>query len=377
MRKKVLFLSPSLAIGGAERVLVNLLKEIEPGRYDITLCLFSNRGDYFDELPSGINVTYIFKNHFLARTLTYLQRKFGFSILLKLIVRNKLKDCYDVGIATSDGTLTDVLLFLEDRIKMKISWVHSCYKSQKDLVKIFTPKKIASLLTKRYSRLNSLIFVSENSKTEFIDLFGIPAPLHTIYNVFDYKNIKTRANEEINEIFSNEITNIVAIGRLVEVKEFQKLIYAIKYLTTKGIQLKARIIGDGRQKVELKTLIDDLNLQNSIELLGNLKNPYPYLKLSDILVLTSSSEAFPTVLIEALALKVPIVATKCSGAVEISDNGKFALLTDHSIDDIASKLELMISDKQLRHKYSSLSAERLENFQPQKVLIKIFNILDN
>ena len=82
MRKRILFLIPSLSIGGAERVLINLLKKIEYNKYDITICLFGYYGEYLTEVPKGVKVISIFNNSFLARVFTFLQRKLRISFLL-------------------------------------------------------------------------------------------------------------------------------------------------------------------------------------------------------------------------------------------------------------------------------------------------------
>lgn len=375
MKKKILFLAPSLSIGGAERVMVNLLKEMDYDRYEVSLCLYSNKGVYYDEIPDRVKILYIFNNDYLSRIFTYLYRKIKLTYILQFIVNRKIKEYYDVGISTSDGTLTDVLLFTEKKIKNKISWVHSCYKSQPDLASIYTTKKVSFLRDNRYRKLNNIIFVSENSKREFEELFGKPTKLHTIHNIFDSDTIKSKA-EDLSLEFDNEVVNLVAIGRLVEVKQYEKLIKASAILATKEIKFKLRIIGDGKQSSKLKSLASELKVINNIDFLGFQANPYPYLKKSDILVLTSTSESLPTVLIEAMTLGIPIVATKCSGAIEISDHGNYALLTEHTIEDIAEKIIMMISDQKIRNYYILNSKKRLEYYNTKKVLTDWYQIID-
>ena len=115
--KKILFLAPSLEIGGAERVLVNLLQKIDLEHYDISLCLFSHTGIYFSEIPTKIKVFSIFKSHFLSRVLMFVYRNYGFSIPIKLATRLAIKDIYDWGITFSDGSLADVMLFTNEKFQ--------------------------------------------------------------------------------------------------------------------------------------------------------------------------------------------------------------------------------------------------------------------
>lgn len=375
IKKKIFFLAPNLSIGGAERVLVNLLKHLDYNRYDVTLCLYARVGVYFSELPKEVHIKYIFKNYFFSRVLTYLQRKWG-GILLKYIVRGKIKKNYDIGICFSDGLLTDVLLMTGDRFENTLTWVHSCYCSQISLRKVYTPRKVLTLKKKRYDKLNGIVFVSKNSMLEFEQLFGKYPHEYCVYNLFDFKGIEAKADEYDPGLMQDRI-NFVAIGRLVGVKSYDKLIEAAKLLKERGLRFKINILGDGPLRNALENKVEAYKLQKEVELLGFKSNPYPYLKQSDALVLTSSSEALPTVLVEAMYFSRPIVATKCPGCMEISDGGKYALLTEHTVEDIADKMELIIRDEDVRDRYGELALKRCEYFDEDKTLSNIYKIFDS
>lgn len=376
MKKRIFFLAPNLSIGGAERVLVNLLKYINYKQYDVTLCLYAYTGVYFSELPRNVHIEYIFKNYFFSRVLTYLQRKLGCGILLKLFVRGKIRKNYDIGVCFSDGLLTDVLLMAGDRFKKTLTWVHSCYCSQTSLRKVYTPRKVLTLKKKRYDKLNGIVFVSKNSMLEFEQLFGKYSHEYCVYNLFDFKGIEAKAGECEPKLGRSGI-NFVAIGRLVGVKAYDKLIEAAKLLKERGLRFKINILGDGPLRKALENKVEEYKLQEVVELLGFKNNPYPYLKRSDALVLTSSSEALPTVLVEAMYFSKPIVATKCSGCMEIADGGKYALLTEHTVEDIADKMELIIRDKSVRERYGKLASKRCEYFNEDKTLSNIYKIFDS
>lgn len=376
MKKKILFLAPSLAIGGAERVLVNLLKKIDTDRYDITLCLFSNHGVYFSEIPKEIKIISIFKNHQFSRAVAFLQRKFNNTFLMKIAVRNAIKDNYDVGICFSDGLLTDTLLMASNHFLKKVAWVHSCYKTQKSLYNVYTPDKCKSLNESRYKNIDRMVFVSEHSKNEFEMLFGKKTGDVCIYNQFDFKHMKEKA-EEYQPDLKKGVLNFVALGRLVAVKEFGRLVKASKILKEKGYDFHVNIIGDGPLKENLEMQISQENLDDTVSLLGFMDNPYPYIKGSDVLVLTSSSEALPTVLVEAMAFSKPIIATKCPGCIEITDGGRYGLLTEHDVEDIAIKMENVITDKDLRKRLSDLSETRVAFFDEKKTISDVYDLLDN
>lgn len=374
--KKILFLAPSLALGGAERVLVNLLKKMDFNKYDVTLCLFSNHGIYFSELPSKVKVISVFHNKQLARIVSYIQRKWKLTRILRLIVRLAVRERYDVGICFSDGLLTDVLLMVSDRFKKTLTWVHSCYQSQSSLNRIYTPEKIKELKKNRYSRLTGIVFVSQNSQREFENIFGTYDKEFCVYNLFDFTGIDSKVNEYPIELDNNKV-NFIALGRLVAVKEFSKLIKAAKVLKEKKLDFNINIIGDGPLRMNLKKLIERYDLPAEVHLLGFKQNPYPYLKKSDVLVLTSSSEALPTVLVEAMYLDKPVIATSCPGCIEITDSGKYGILTEHSVDDIAQKMEMIIVNPDMRKEYADLSKKRAEYFNEYESLNRIDKIIGN
>lgn len=377
MKNKILFFAPSLAIGGAERVLVNLLKRLDYGRYDVTLCLFANFGDYLQEVPEQVKLISIFKSNFIARVFTFFQRKYSITFPVRLLTRIKIKEDYDVGICFSDGLLTDNLLNAKKRFVKKIAWVHSCYISQESLNRVFTPDYIQKLIENRYKKLDDIVFVSEKSKEEFEELFGIHSRHHVVYNIFDTEAIVRKSKDELTLSFNPDIINIIAIGRMVDVKEYSKLIDAAAILASRGLKFEIRIVGDGKLKSELIAQTESLQLTDYVHFPGFIANPYPCLKMSDILVLTSSSEALPTVLIEAMILGIPIVSTRNSGALEITDNGKYALLTDHTATDIADKLEQMILNKKLRCEYAEKAKERVKFFDETEVLGKVNALFAN
>ena len=115
-------------------------------------------------------------------------------------------------------------------------------------------------------------------------------------------------------------------------------------------------------------------MEQYVDFLGFKSNPYPYLKHSDILAISSLSEAFPTVMIEAMMLSTAVVATKCKGFIEISDNGQYALLSDHSVESIADHLSIMIENADLRNSYIAKAKVRVFDYDEQISLNNIYQL---
>ena len=112
------------------------------------------------------------------------------------------------------------------------------------------------------------------------------------------------------------------------------------------------LIGDGPQKEEIRNLIERYNMKDTVFIMGFQKNPYPYLKASDIFVSTSFAEGFSLVIGEALCLEKPVISTKTSGATELLIQGKYGMLVDTDDESVYEGLKAMMSDESLRASYA-------------------------
>ena len=143
-----------------------------------------------------------------------------------------------------------------------------------------------------------------------------------------------------------------------------------------GCSFLIQIIGEGDDLDNLVTLRNSLGLQEDIRFLGFMKNPFGYLSQSDVFVSTSLSEGLSLVICEALALGIPVVSTKTAGAMDLLDNGKFGILTEHDDLSIFHALESIYDDLNLRKEYARKSLERSKIFNAKDVLDTVYEILD-
>lgn len=375
-KKKILFLAPSLAIGGAERVLVNLLKRLDYDRYEVTLCLFANYGVYFDELPKQIRVIHIFSSVFISRVFTWIEKTAHTRALIDWVAKATIREHYDVGICFSDGLLTNTLVATKSRYNRLITWVHSCYLAQPDLNAYYSDKgNVDLLLQKRYNNIDKIVCVSKRSLHEFNQIFRCEAKSEVIYNLFDSSTIFDKAKAFVPQYGnSRKLLRVVSIGRLVGVKKLNRLLHAKKILQNSGVDFALDIVGNGPDGDNLKAIVERDNIKD-VTFWGFQPNPYPFLANSDILALTSESEAFPTVLIEAMMLGKPVVATKCSGCVEITDDGRYGLLCEHNSADIAEKLHHILDSRAERERLAESGKERLAVYSEKTTLDAFDNLI--
>ena len=367
-RKKLLFLIPSYQMGGAERVLLNLVKKMDFDIFDITVCAVSSYGSLKKELPKEIRTVSLFQNHQLSRVSAWLGRKLGMQWQNGFLLNRVLIGRYDMAVCCSDGALTDILLFASHRFDKVCSWVHSCYKSQPSLAKIYTSAFTQQLSKTRYVRINSILCASNRAKEEFCELFGLRDKAIYIPNIISTDELSEKAVAYSLCDWDENVVNLVAIGRLVSVKAYDKLLRSFAWVLERGYKVHLRIIGSGPQFEEWRILGESLGVSSHIEWLGHLDNPYPYLKRSDLMVISSDSEALPTVMLEAMYFGVPVLTTPTNGGREISREGKYAFLTGFEIDRIAHDMESLVKDKALRDHFARQGLLRSRDYDDDVAL---------
>lgn len=181
-----------------------------------------------------------------------------------------------------------------------------------------TGKKIHRLATLFYNLADQNVAVSKGSE-HVLKTNGVKNTM-TIFNPFNFDEMETKYAENVlpehEKYFTAEMTYF-AIGRLHEQKGLPYLIDAFAK-TSSG---KLLIAGEGNYRERLEKQISNLGMSDRVILLGNIKNIFPYLKKSDVFVLSSLWEGLPTVVIEAQFSNTPIIAADClSGPREMLTN---------------------------------------------------------
>lgn len=370
MKRKLLFLLPSLAGGGAERTLLNLFQKLDYDKFEIDLIVVLKNGAYINSVPVDVNTIYLFHNIMLVRILGWLQKKVGFTFLLrKRIEKNVLKN-YDLGVSFLDGNFTDLLFFIKG-LQKRYTWVHSSYKSNNNFAKFYKNKRYLEKIKKqRYGRLDGIFFVSNDAKEEFVEVFGAYPKMEVLYNFIDTESVLEKSKIEPN--LKHKLFEFVALGSLLSVKGFDRLIRASAIVKENGFDFKVSILGSGPEKNNLESLVNENNLIDNIDFLGFVSNPYPLLKNADVFIMSSVSEALPTVLCEAMILGKATLVTNCSGCREIVARGEYGLMAEQSDLSLAQNMIKYLSNQNLVSYYELRSLERAKIFD-DKLLLDAYN----
>jgi glycosyltransferase involved in cell wall biosynthesis len=228
-----------------------------------------------------------------------------------------------------------------------------------------------------YGRNDLIIGVSSGVVEELVATASTLARSKTFVlgTLFNFEAIKEKAREdvELNKEFCIERTKVIATaGRLTEQKDHHTLLNAFNILR-KRASVFLIIMGDGPLKKRLQMQSRQLGLDNLVVFLGQIENPWKYIKASDVFVLSSTWESFGNVLVEALFLGKPIVSTDCPyGPRDILDNGKYGILAKvGDPEDIANKIESLLKAPDKCEAYSRLGPRRAELYRKDVVINKL------
>ena len=184
-----------------------------------------------------------------------------------------------------------------------------------------------------------------------------------------------KAKENVKFDFGKYI-KFICIGRLTEVKGYERLIEVMYKLKKEGFNYRLLIIGGGELKDRLKALVEKYNLEDMVLLLGVNSNPYKYLYRSDVLICSSFVEGLSTVVLEAISLNKPVITTKCNGMDEIFGGNKCGIICENSEEGLYVSIKKVLLNPDLIEQYSKNCKERAAEFEINKICLNIEKLID-
>lgn len=364
MKKKILIVINSANGGGAEKALLDILKNIDTKIYSINLVLLNEAGIYLEEFKQNSDsIEFVVKKSNKIVKIPYLGKVINI-LLIKLFCMQyikKIKDNYDIEIAFLEGFSTEYISNRKNE-SLKIAWIHT------NLLKFKMPIWINK---NTYNKFDKIICVSEEAKKSLLILNKNLKNIEIINNLILKEKILQKSKLVERKIKSEKVL-IIAAGRLNEAKGFDTLLKAFSEVLKLGYDYELKILGEGEERKKLEKIINDNNLTQNVELLGFKENPYSYIKQADIFIMTSRYEGYPLILCEAITLKLPVISTKCSGAIEILKNGKYGVMVEiDNIEQIKNSIIMLGEDKKIIEKYKKLSEENSTYFVKETIVDKI------
>lgn len=368
--KKILFMIPTLDHGGAEKVLVNLVNNMNKEKFDITvLTLFGggvNRQFLKPHIKEGFCIKKIFP---------------GNSKLLKLFSPNTLykkyiKEYYDIIVSYLEGPTARIVSGCTDSDTKLVSWIHVQQENMKIASAAFRNINEAK---KCYNKFDNTVCVSEYVKNNFIENFDFKKPIEVLYNTNETDEIIKLSDEEVTDYdFTDNVNTLVALGTLKKSKGFDKLARIHRRLLDEGIRNRVIILGTGPEKDNLDTLISELDIKDTFTLLGYNTNPYKYLKNSDLFVCASVAEGFSTAATESLIVGTPVCTVDVSGMKEmLGYDNEFGIVTENNEEALYEGIKNMLISDKLLEQYAEKALERGRFFDKKNTTKAVEEMLEN
>lgn len=377
MKKRILFIMPDLPSGGAEKVLVDILRNFDYSLYDVTLLLKYRQGVYLIDIPTQVRLKSMFgpSNIWIERwhRLLGILRCYHLyhSIVHKLVLLLTLRGMrFDTIVSFMEGEAVRLHSYIMNKAKKNVSWVHIDLKTKHWSKVFFRNDKHERTC---YEKMDRIVFVSKDAKDKFLELYDIDKTRCIVqYNLIDAKAIRELA---LSKKIKKDKLTVCMVGRLNPQKRYDRALRVVKRLKDDGLDFTLWILGEGGLEGELRAMIGELGIESHVQLKGFVKPAYAYMKAADIYWNTSEAEGYPLVVCEALCLGLPVVATDICGSNEILAAGEYGVLTEEDDDAIYKGLKRMLDSEDMRKLYAAKALEGANTFDVQMVMNDIYNIL--
>ena len=360
---RVALFHPSLIHGGIQRVFVNLARGFLEHGLAVDMVQAAPEGNFRDQVPAGVRLVDLNA----GRALTSLVP----------LVRYLRRERPDVIISGAIQTnVVAVWAKLLARIPTRLILTeHNIISVITTNALMFRTRVMPFFVRQFYPWADDLVAVSQGTAEDLALLMGVPVGLiHVIYNPILGPEFWRRAAEPLaDKTFAADPRPVIlAVGRLHYHKDYPTLLRAMA-IVRRTTNARLVFLGDGEERGNLVALARHLDIDSSVSFLGDVSNPLPYMKWAASLALSSVVEALPTVLIEALAVGLPIVATDCpAGPREILCDGTYGTLVP--VGDSAALAEALLRVLGWPHRIASPD-EAIARFRYDHVIGKYLAML--
>ena len=375
--RKVLFFIESLSGGGAEKVLSDLICNLDQAKYDVTVISVADGGVYEPIVKNHCHYHAVFANDDYQsggwKKLWYiLKYKLIYSLPVPIAYRWMIQEEYDMEVAFIEGFATRLIAASPNKRSKKLAWVHIDMKKNPYAS---TSYKNEADHRAAYEKYDKVCCVSQSVKDVFNKMFFDDQRVVVQYNPVDSAEVMRKGKEPV-EFTPNQTLQLGTIGRLEEQKGFIRLLDCLGRLKGKGYQFGLWIAGEGSQRPQLEALIEKYQMQEQVKLLGFQANPYRYMDKCDVFVCSSYAEGFSTAAPESLILGKPIFTTECAGMQELFGDETCGEIVPNTDDALYEMLENLLSGKWKAADYTGAVARRALDFDIQKRMREIEELLD-
>lgn len=363
-RIRIAFVLTTFVVGGVEKSFLDLIDSIDQNRYDVTVFLPDDRGEWTPLLKERCRIQYL-KNETFKEAFGSQLRAGDFygafrSLLYRILARVHYKRHYRKS--------TEYFIRSMPRVKEKFDCAVAYQIINDDCVlstlfRINAPKKAVwshayinnkeTIYAKWYNQFDRIFCVSEFARKALTDQFPVLADkTEVLHNTVNNRLVQKLSEGPVCDAFVRAPVTIVTVGRLSKEKGQNLIPRTVRILTDTGNSVKWYLVGEGELRGEIERNIEEEQVQERLILLGSKNNPYPYIKACDIYVQTSLVEGWGLTVSEAKVLKKPIVTTDAgvmSEQIQTGVNG--IIVSEWTAEALAAAISQLIDHPELREKF--------------------------
>ena len=368
--KKILFLIHDLSHGGAEKVLINLVNNMDRSQFDISVtALFGG----------GVNEQFLKPDiHFRAVCPREVP---GNSKLMKLLTPKQLhklcmKEHYDIEVSYLEGPSARVVSGCPNPDTKLVSWIHCTMKSERDVSIGFRSFQEAK---KCFNKMDGIISVSQGVRSAFLKQIPYKGFTKVLYNTNESDKIQRLSKEgvDVGTFNSNEFS-IIGVGKIMPVKGFDRLARIHNRLISNGYPVHTYILGEGAERAKIQAYLKENGLVDSFTFLGYQTNPYKYVAKCSLFVCASHAEGFSTAATEALIVGTPVCTVEVSGMKEmLGENNEYGIITENSEEALYEGIKRLLDDPDLLAHYKKQAQIREKDFSTEETVRAVEEMLLN
>ena len=355
--KKILFLIHDLGHGGAEKVLVNLVNNMDTTKFDISVTALFGGGVNEQFLKPHIHYRAVFPKAFP-----------GNSHVMKLLTPKQLhrlcvKERYDIQVSYLEGPSARVVSGCDDPDTKLVSWIHSTLSSEKSGAASYRNLKEAHTCCKRFHKT---ICVSAGVRQHFQQYFPCVTDADVLYNTIESERNLELSREFVPQMPKDEF-KLVCVGKLSENKGTDRLLRIHHQLRKEGYPTHLYLLGIGPLEQDLRNYAKENGLENCVTFLGYQTNPYKYVAKCDLLVCASFAEGFSTAATEALIVGTPVCTVEVSGMKEmLGENNEWGIVTENSEEALYEGIKDLLDHPEKLAHYKEKAIERGKRFSTEE-----------
>ena len=365
---KILFLIHDLGHGGAEKVLVNLVNNLDRTKFDISVtALFGG----------GVNEQFL-KDHIHYRAV-FPRMIPGNSHWMKLLSPGQLhrlcvRERYDIEVSYLEGPSARVISGCGDPAVRKACWIHIEQRSQQHTAKSFRNYQEA---LRCYNSFQRIISVSQRVQDTFLQAMPVRVPTSVLYNTNESKQIRENALLPVEPgLFNPEEIKLIGVGKLIPGKGFYRLIPILKQLLADGLPVHLYLLGIGPMKEQMEQDAARLGVDKHITFLGYQTNPYKYVSKCDLFVCASFAEGFSTAATEALIVGTPVCTVEVSGMKEmLGENNEWGIVTENNEEALYRGIKGLLEEPARLAYYKEKAVQRGRDFSTEETVRAVEEML--